>query len=431
MTSGDDRKPSGSRQSLGIWLLLVAITVVLAIVVRMDSGRDDAPALRVKAVRPSTPKPPVAKPAPTKSAAISPLIRVNLTPGGESSLLLEIRGPYSIRRVGSSREISKGSSLSPTKVSATKSETKLGITVFQEAQLEIVPQDDPGMRVNSHLYRGCVRLCRRTDGLISAVNVLPLEEYLASVVDSEMPASFPEAARQAQAIVSRTYAIYQKDHADPAAVYDLFSTQRSQKYLGVEYTTDSGRRLAGESASSRAAVAATRGLVCTRQGRLFCTYYSAVCGGRTTNGSEVFPDAVQLTSVPCEWCRESDYYRWSVPFDRTEFAKKTQPTTSLSKVSSIRQTAGPGTGDVSKFRIIDGTKSAEATGIQLRDRLGLRSPHFALVVEKDKIRADGRGHGHGVGFCQWGARGQGLAGKTAAEIVRHYYPGTELKTLDY
>ena len=53
------------------------------------------------------------------------------------------------------------------------------------------------------------------------------------------------------------------------------------------------------------------------------------------------------------------------------------------------------------------------------------------VVEKDKVRADGRGHGHGVGFCQWGARGQGLAGKTAAEIVRHYYPGTELKTLDY
>jgi len=85
-----------------------------------------------------------------------------------------------------------------------------------------------------------MRLFRRTDGKVSAVNVLPIEEYLASVVDSEMPSKFPEAARQAQAIVARTYALYQIEHADPKAVFDLMSSQRSQKYLGVEYRKQFG-----------------------------------------------------------------------------------------------------------------------------------------------------------------------------------------------
>ena len=76
----------------------------------------------------------------------------------------------------------------------------------------------------------------------------------------------------------------------------------------------------------------------------------------------------------------------------------------------------------------------EVTGVELRERLAagtLRSPHFALKLDKDEVHAEGRGHGHGVGFCQWGARGQGLAGKTAYEIVRHYYPGAELIAVDY
>jgi stage II sporulation protein D len=428
---GDDRKPKDSLKTLGVWLILVAATVMLVIVVRVDSSREDSPALRVKSARPVVVKLSVTSERPSKTPIAPPTIRVNLTPGGESSLQLEIRGPYTVRRIGGTRELGKGARLAPAKVVANKTEIRIGSVSYPETQLEVVSKDDPGMRVNNHLYRGVIRLCRRTDGLISAVNVLPMEEYLASVVDSEMPAAFPEAARQAQAIVSRTYALYQKEHADPAAVYDLFSTQRSQKYLGVEYTTDSGRRLAGESASSRAAVAAPRGMVCMKNAKLFCTYYSAVCGGRTTSGAGVFADASDLISVPCEWCHESDHYRWTVPFERADFSKKTQQLTSLPKITSVRQTAGPGTGVISRFRLADGAKTAEANGIELRDRLGLRSPHFALVIEKDKVRAEGRGHGHGVGFCQWGARGQGLAGKTVKEIVAHYYPGTELKKLDY
>lgn len=426
-------RPSAGGKALGVWLVLTVLVICAAFVIGVDSHRDDTPPLQVK-----SPKPLSASPVKTKSAtarpvdlSVSPLIRVNVTPGGSDSLNLEIRGPYSIRLVGASKELSQGTDLKSVKVQSTANGLKLGNTTYKSTRLEIIPKQSPGVVINEHLYRGTMRLFRRTDGQVSAVNVLPLEEYLSSVVDSEMPAAFPESARQAQAIVSRSYALYQMAHVEPAAVFDLYSSQRSQKYLGVEYT-DGGRRLAGESESSRKVVAETRGVVCAHRGQLFSTYYSAACGGQTTTGTEIFPDAASvIKSVPCEWCRDSQYYRWTTQVARREFLKKTQSLGSLSTLTSVKQTAGPGGGVISRFRLSDGKKSVDATGVQLRDQLTLRSPHFTLTVQKDQVQAEGRGHGHGVGLCQWGARGQALAGKTAHEIVRHYYPGADLVVVNY
>ena len=378
----------------------------------------------------------------SRTASESPLIRVNVTPGGMEFLQLAISGPYSIRAVGtsratspprdsnSSRELSRGDRLSAARVESTKNGLQIGRSTFAADQLEIVPQTEPSIRVNGPLYRGYVRLFKRTDGRVSAVNVLPIEEYLASVVDSEMPASFHEAARCAQAIVARTYARYQQQHADPAAVYDLLNSQRSQKYLGVEYTDSSDRRLAGESASSRRAVADTRGIVLQHRDRLFSAYYSATCGGRTTCGSEVFGDAAPvLKSVSCEWCRESKFYRWTAEVSERDFLGGIKNLKPLITLASIQQTAGPGDGVISRFVIGDGRKSLDISGVELRERLPagtLRSPHFSLTMNKHAVRVEGRGHGHGVGLCQWGANGQAQAGKTCFEIVRYYYPGATL-----
>ena len=380
--------------------------------------------------------------ASSQAASESSLIRVNITPGGSEFLQLAISGPYSIhtlsfrgrtsppREANAARELSRGDSLSVARVEPTKSGLKIGRVTFATDRLEVVPQTEPSIRVNGHLYRGHVRLFKRTDGRVSAVNVVPIEEYLASVVDSEMPASFHAAARRAQAIVARTYARYQQDHADPAAVYDLFNSQRSQKYLGVEYTDSNGRRLAGESASSRRAVADTRGIVLQDKGRLFSAYYSAVCGGQTTAGSELFEDAAPvLKSVPCEWCRESKYFRWTADVREQDFLNGLQTGKPLAALTSIQQTAGPGDGVISRFQIGDGQQSLAVSGVELRERLPpgtLRSPHFRLTLNKHVVRVEGRGHGHGVGLCQWGANGQAHAGKSCFEIVRHYYPGATL-----
>ncbi len=449
-------RDSVMNRSLGVWVPIVLVIGAVAFVVRTEPIPHSPAPLQIGARLPTAVRTQMTprshdvavqtrldEPQPSSQAASdSSLIRVNVTPGGSEFLQLAISGPYSIRSLSStsgtaakrasnsSRELSHGDGLVVTRVEPTQSGLKIGHSTFAVERLEVVPQTQPAIRVNGHLYRGHVRLFKRTDGRVSAVNVLPMEEYLASVVDSEMPASFHDAARRAQAIVARTYARYQQQHADPAAVYDLFNSQRSQKYLGVEYRDSNGRRLAGESVSSRRAVSDTRSMVLQHRGHLFSAYYSAVCGGRTTAGKELFEDAAPvLKSVPCEWCRESNYFRWTAEVSEQDVLHGLRDLKPLSILASIQQTAGPGDGVISRFQIGDGRKSLDINGVQLRERLPagtLRSPHFALSLNKHVVKVAGRGHGHGVGLCQWGANGQAQAGKSCFEILRHYYPGATL-----
>ena len=423
------------------WVIAGPLLLLLLIVIGVHYGTSNQhvpPALQVQGqVRPPAAAA-LTKRGPLQPRIPEPQIRVNVTPGGTDSFELEVRGAYRLSVLDSTRELPIENSLKRIVVSATTKGLKLGTTQTTETQLEIVPEESPSVRVDGHLYRGRMRLFRRTDGKVSAVNVLPIEEYLASVVDSEMPAKFPEAARQAQAIVARTYALYQIQQANPKSVFDLMSSQRSQKYLGVEYIDKAHRRLAGESESSRRATRLTRGIICTLNDQLFCTYYSAVCGGKTINGKEVFKDATTaLKSIRCEWCRESPHYRWTTELPRDVFEARTLSPSEKGvplSIQSIQQTVGPGEGRICQFKLNSREQHLLFDGVQLRDRLPtgtLLSPHFHLVLERDKVRFKGRGHGHGVGFCQWGAKGMAEAGHSDAEIVHHYFAGVKLKTLNY
>ena len=128
-----------------------------------------------------------------------------------------------------------------------------------------------------------------------------------------------------QAVVARTYALYQKQVTEPAATADLFASTRSQKYLGYQYR-DGGKLLSGESEAGRKIAAATRGKVCHFHSQLFCTYYCAVCGGNTVRGSEVFSDAAApLASVKCDFCREARLYRWTAEISKADLQHELQP----------------------------------------------------------------------------------------------------------
>ncbi len=426
----------------GVWIVALPVLALLIAVVAVQTApviHQAPPPLQTFAKPRLTPPALPSKTARQSKKAIEPIIRVNVTPGGVNSLQLDVRGRYRMISLDTQEELAKENGLSRIVVTSTAKGLKLGSKQYSTKQIEIQPDQSPLIRVDDHLYRGRLRLFRRADGLISAVNVLPIEEYLSSVVDSEMPTKFPEAARQAQAIVARTYALYQVRHADPNALFDLFSSQRSQKYLGVEYVDASGRRLAGESESSRRVVKETRGVICTLRNELFCTYYSAVCGGRTVNGNEVFKDATDaLKSVPCEFCRESPHYRWTTELSRDVFQQRATSSNNSGKkalaIRSVRQTSTPGIGVISQFELDAGKERPSVSGIELRDRMPsgtLHSPHFQIKLEKDRVVFDGRGHGHGVGFCQWGAKGQAEAGRTSTEIIRHYFSGIELTNLGY
>lgn len=368
-----------------------------------------------------------------------PVIRVGLTESPVRQLTLEIAGPYQIRPTGDSRVLKKGRSLSATRVVATDKGIRVGNDVLGGRHFEIIPDKSPAIWVNDHQYRGRVQLHRRDSNSILPVNVLPLEQYVASVVDSEMPAAFPVEARRSQAIVARTYALYQHEQAPRAALVDVYASTRSQKYLGFQYRDPRGRLLAGESASSRDVADATRGLVAMYQGELFCTYYCAVCGGTTIAGQQVFSDAAPpLRPVRCEWCREAKLYRWQSEITRKDaqsdlqgaFAREGKK---LGNLKSIAAAAGR-KGKPDEFQVRDDRQTLSISAADMRQALGgrgLYSPHFSVEDRGNSFRFSGRGHGHGVGLCQWGARGLAFEGRTAAQIIEHYYPGTAIAELAY
>ena len=198
------------------WVAFVPVFVLLIAVLAVSTApetRNVPPAM--EALAPSRSTPPPQLPLTRKLKTEEPLVRVNVTPGGVDSLQLELRCRCEVTSMQAGE--TKLTNLNPGKMTISSNQTGLKLGSHQDlpGQVEILPERSPGIGVNGHLYRGKMRLFRRSDGKVSAVNVLPIENYLASVVDSEMPAKFPEAAREAQAIVARTYALYQIQQANP------------------------------------------------------------------------------------------------------------------------------------------------------------------------------------------------------------------------
>lgn len=423
----EDRRSQRSAQWIATLVCATIVGVFLFAGLRQQKSISDAPPeMRLPPHRPAM-NSAATKPTPSRP---EPFVRVNLTVTPQSQVRVAVRGPYVVTPIAREEELSTGTSLAQTTVTSVANGLKFGGKMIGESAVEIRPLQGDLVSLNDHAYHGVLRISRQKSGKLIAVNVLPLEQYISCVLDAEMPAKFPVAARQAQAIVARTYALWQMQQANPAAEYDVFATVRSQNYLGVEYVDRRGRRLAGESSSSREAVAATRGKVCRVEGRLFCTYYSAVCGGTTTPGKELFSDAdATLRSVRCDWCRESDKYRWTTEIssaDLLQVLRKQSQGKHLTGIHSIRQIRGPAAGEISEWNISDGRRTVTVNGVTLRQNFPagkLFSPHFSMRMSQGTILVEGQGHGHGAGFCQWGARGLAQAGKSATEIVEYYYPG--------
>jgi stage II sporulation protein D len=149
-------------------------------------------------------------------------------------------------------------------------------------------------------YRGVLEFAPTVFKGISVVNTVRLDDYLQGVVPAESPATWPAEALKAQAIAARTYAITTAKSAD----FDHYADTRSQVYKGVGI----------ETASTNAAVAATRGQVVTYGGQPVVTYFFSTSGGRTedventTLGNEPRP---WLKSVEDEFDSVSPRHRWS------------------------------------------------------------------------------------------------------------------------
>jgi stage II sporulation protein D len=111
------------------------------------------------------------------------------------------------------------------------------------------------------------------------------------------------------------------------------------------------------------------------------------------------------------------------------FREKGQKSGALQTVSLVKSNAPDGT--LPEFDVRAGRQMVRISGSELRQLLsghGIYSPRFAIAERGQMFEIKGRGHGHGVGLCQWGARGQALEGRTCEQILGYYYPGATLAT---
>jgi stage II sporulation protein D len=286
---------------------------------------------------------------------------------------------------------------------------------------DAVRTSDDTFTFDGKLYRGTFQ--RLDDGEI--VNLVDLEEYLYSVVSREMPAGWPPPALEAQSICARTYVL---QRSDPRRAYDLVPSELDQIYDGI----------AGETLSGIAAVDATRGGVLSFGGGYAQVAYSSCCGGHTESSSDAWGHVPlsYLVGVVCTSCSDSPKYRWTTSLAFDAIASRLSPTLPpLGRLDDLRVTARDGSGRARGFELVTDRGSAFVTGSAFRRAVGSRVLPSLLVTNLQRtpdgaaVLIEGGGLGHGVGLCQWGARGMALADRDAPEILAFYLPGTVVKNL--
>ena len=334
-------------------------------------------------------------------------------------------------------------------------------------------------------------------GLLTAINVVGVEDYLLSVISSEMSATASEEFLKAHAVISRSWVMAQiaaarKEHEKvvPQGVHDvpsLISDLYSRFHHESEETADTVReyvkwydhedhtkfdvcaddhcqryqgltRATGDAV--RKAIDTTWGQVLTYKGELCDARFSKCCGGRMEKfsvcwedkdyeylqplldspghleGGKCFCDTQDkeiLGQVLNNYDQETvDFYRWTQEYDIEELSELVvrRSGTDIGRINQIEPLERGESGRICKLKIT-GSRKTLIVGKELEIRKILSESHlkssaFDVEMTEDKVILHGKGWGHGVGLCQIGAAVMASEGYTYEEILKHYYPGTEL-----
>ncbi len=347
-------------------------------------------------------------------------------------------------------------------------------------------------RMEDQTFKGELLLQARENGTICAINQIDLEDYLTSVIASEMNPEAPIEFLKVHAIISRSWFLSgwdrkkkSKDEAPSIekriegeilrcydrAEHDLFDVcadDHCQRYQGIQKIASS---------QAEEAVQQTYGRVMVFQDAICDARYSKACGGRTETFATAWEDRAipYLTSVsdatlhhppilsekdaeawilstpsaycnpentlllerilPGIDCQTKDYFRWRVEYSRKELEeilreKSGMDLGRLKEMVPLRR--GP-SGRISRLEIV-GSKKRVIVGKELEIRRWLSPTHlyssaFFVKSDADRFIFHGAGWGHGVGLCQIGAAVMASQGWSAEEILRHYFPGVEIKKI--
>ena len=340
-------------------------------------------------------------------------------------------------------------------------------------------------RLETQTFRGSLRLLA-DGGKIWTINDLPVEDYLESVISSEMSAQSSLPLLMAHAVISRSWLMSQidgksspntqethgdafirwYDHTDHT-LFDVCADDHCQRYQGITKET---------SPNVAEAIRRTRGELLTYGGEICDARFSKCCGGAMEEfqycwddtpkpylkgigdtPEETIPDLTVeenarkwILSSPKSFCNTSDkrvlsqvlndydqettdFYRWRVSYSQDELSRLVEKKlgAGLGTVTDLQPLKRGTSGRICELRIV-GTKKTIVVGKELEIRRSLSETHLyssAFVVEKhgDTFELVGAGWGHGVGLCQIGAAVMGDQGYGYDEILKHYYPGAEIE----
>lgn len=300
-------------------------------------------------------------------------------------------------------------------------------------------------------FEGELEILSKPDGTQTAVNIIDLEDYLTSVISSEMSADAPLELLKAQAVIARSWVMRAIGHTSHTT-FDVCADDHCQRYYGI----------ARRNARAIEAVKATKGEVLTYNPTPLHLYsstpnicdcrYHKCCGGKT----ELFETCWEgehhpyLESVECSYCNPSavggrslnsfdcsadNYHDWTVTYTAEELASILKQKTGLDfgSVLELRPLQRGVSGRINRLEVV-GTKRTETLSGELTIRQAL-SPSTLYSswfdIEKlSKFRFRGHGWGHGVGLCQMGAAEMAKQGYTYEQILAFYYLNTHIECLN-
>ncbi len=273
-------------------------------------------------------------------------------------------------------------------------------------------------------YRGRITV-RATAGTLQIVNHVGLEEYLYGVVTKESVASWPAEALKAQAIASRTYALYQAQH-EQHRDYDMVDDEGSQVYGGVE----------GESPPGQRAVDDTRNIVLAYHGRPIYAMFTSNVGWSSADAKCIFDQKLDyLVAQADPYSPDQPMGRWTKTYTAGEIRRAMAAIAEdhkLGPIRAIRPVAAAicPPGRLTRVEIDDDRGSHS---MRTRATLGraLNLPEILLDVRQngEQFTFVGGGFGHGVGLSQWGAKAMADKGHAAKDILAFYYRGAEVTAL--
>jgi SpoIID/LytB domain protein len=295
-------------------------------------------------------------------------------------------------------------------------------------------------------FAGTLEIRQNPDGTQTAINTIDLEDYLCSVISSEMSAKSPMELLKAHAVISRSWAMRAMEHPNHEG-YHVCADDHCQRYEGLRRMNE--RAVEAVRATKGQVLVSTKGLS-TKEEICDCRYYKC-CGGKTEVWRTCWEDidVPYIRSVECPYCgrvsqrtlslvlndydqETTDFHDWQVTYTADELSKiiRSKSGIDFGEITDLIPLHRGASGRIDRLQIV-GTKHTEVIGKELKIRLWLSrtclySSWFEVKNENGVWTFTGHGWGHGAGLCQIGAAQMAEEGHSYEEILHFYYPGTRL-----